>query len=68
MTDTHHVDLVGFEPEPMHADQRRDAAIDEEGGVSGTNMERGLQLPARAKSIPAPYDCKSHDCPTVASL
>ena len=65
MADTHHVDFVGLEPEPMHPDQGRDAAIDEEGGVAGTDMERGLQLPARAKSIPAPYDCKTHDCRTV---
>src|SRR4029077_8404996 len=64
VADTHHVDFVGLEPEPMHPDQRRDPAIDKEGGVAGTDMERGLQLPAGTKSIPAPYDCKTHDCRT----
>src|SRR6478736_701009 len=65
MADAHHVDFVRLEPESMHPDQRRDAAIDEEGRVAGTDVERGLQPPAGAKSIPAPYDCKTHDCRTV---
>src|SRR5262245_26397491 len=65
MADTHYVDFVGLEAESMHPNQRRDAAIDEEGGAAGTDMERGLQLTAGAKSIPAPYDCKTHDCRTV---
>src|SRR4029077_14634931 len=68
MADTHHVDFVGLEPEPMNPDQARDAAIDEEGRVAGADVGRGLQLPARAKSIPAPYDCKTHDCRTVPLL
>ena len=52
MADTHHVDFVRLEPEPMHPDQRRDAAIDEEGGVAGTDMERGLQADRRRQKHP----------------
>ena len=29
--------------------------------LSGPYVEGGLELPARAESIPAPDDCKSHD-------
>jgi len=58
-------DRVGIESQLAHGDQAGGAAIDEEGRVAGTDVERGLQLPAGAKSIPAPYDCKTHDCRTV---
>src|SRR5512145_1845439 len=64
MADADHVDIVGREPEPIHADQRRDAAIDEKGGAGRPYVERGLELPTRAESIPTPYDCKPHDCRT----
>jgi hypothetical protein len=61
VTHADHVDIVGGEPEPIHADQRGDAAIDEKGGAVRPYVEGGLELPARAKSVPTPYDCKPHD-------
>jgi hypothetical protein len=54
MADANHVDFVGREPEPVHANQRGDAAIDEKGGAVRPYVEGGLELSARAKSIPTP--------------
>ena len=68
MAHADHVDIVGREPEPIHADQRGDAAIDEKGGAVRPYVEGGLELPARAKSIPTPYDCKPHDRRTSPPL
>ena len=69
MGDADHAGIfVGREPEPIHANQRRDAAIDEKGGAVRLYVEGGLELSARAKSTPTPYDCKLHDRRTSPPL
>src|SRR6516164_10062432 len=61
MADANHVDVVGGEPEPAHSDQSGNAAVDEKGGGSAPHVERGLELPTCAKSVPATYDGLPHN-------
>ena len=53
-------DGVGIEPEPVEADQRRGAAVDEEAGRGRLDVVAGLQATARAEGVAAAYNRQFH--------
>ena len=60
MAHEHGIDIVRLKPEPAHADQRRNPAIDEKGRGGRPHEERGLKVAARAEGIAAAENGQLH--------
>jgi hypothetical protein len=65
MCEQDEIDRGAVDVEPLHADQRGCAAIDQEPGVFGCHMETRVEPTARAEGIAGAHERELHAAPPV---